>query len=379
MIFAFLVGLNSGVIFLNIPPALDELMTLYAVSYTKISLLISALLWSHALMQVPAGIITDRVGLHRSLIICLVFMITGGFISAASDHLGVAVAGRVLSGFGTGLGFVAAMKLTALYAPGGRMGTYQAFFAAAFSLGCILAFLIIPPIAGLGWQWVYLTTGLTSIPLLAMVLPMDLQPQTKVTQQPMPMNQILRIRLGWVLGLYHALSYGSMINLGNWVPTLLTEVWQGSTATQFALGGALVMLVSGLARLSGGFILFRFQPLLISNGSIMALLGLFTGLFFIPTPGIVLGLALAAAWFASINFGAFFHIASRATNSESLGSFIGFINLLANLGAILFTLTFGWAKDNFGTLSSGFAVLAAICLLALLLGRPVLRKEAHED
>ena len=60
ILFTFVMGLVLGIIFLNIPPALDTLMLLYSVTYTDISVLISSLLWSHALMQIPAGIITDR-------------------------------------------------------------------------------------------------------------------------------------------------------------------------------------------------------------------------------------------------------------------------------------------------------------------------------
>jgi MFS family permease len=82
MAYAFLMGLNLGFIFLNIPPALDLLMGLYAVSYTRMSVLISALLWSHALMQVPAGILTDRLGLRGALAICLGCMGAGGVIPA---------------------------------------------------------------------------------------------------------------------------------------------------------------------------------------------------------------------------------------------------------------------------------------------------------
>ncbi|UCF95340.1 MAG: hypothetical protein JSW39_14725 [Desulfobacterales bacterium] len=78
--FALCMRFNLGIIFFNIPPALTQLMGLYEVSCTQISLLISALLWSHALMQVPAGMITDRLGLYRSLLSCLIFMAMGGLV-----------------------------------------------------------------------------------------------------------------------------------------------------------------------------------------------------------------------------------------------------------------------------------------------------------
>jgi MFS family permease len=368
MAYAFLMGLNLGFIFLNIPPALDLLMALYGASYTRISILISSLLWSHALMQIPAGLITDRLGLRRALAICLACMGAGGLIPALAPSLEVAVAGRVLTGLGTGLGFIATMKLIALHAPGGRVGTYQAFFAGSFSIGSILAYLLIPSISGLGWKWVYLATAAGCLPLIGWLLPLDLARPFAAAPPPLSLHQILRVRTGWIIGFYHALSYGSMINLGNWVPTLLTEVWQGSSATQYAWGGAAIMLISGLGRLSGGFILFRLRPLAIAHGSLLLLVFLFAGLFGLQVPAVVLPLALLAAWFASINFGAFFQIASRAVAAESLGLFFGFINFLANLGAIGFTLAFGWMKDRFGTLSGGFGLMAALCVLAVVLG-----------
>jgi MFS family permease len=375
MIFAFLTGSLLGITFLTIPPALDVLMELYAVSYIKISTLISALFWSHALMQMPAGMLTDRVGLRRTLIISLSFMCFGGVIPAAFNDIRLAIIGRMLTGIGTGLSFVGAMKLIAVCAPTGRIGTYQSFFACAFSGGSILAYMIIPRIIGFGWQRAYLLSGLACLPLIFMLLPMDIESHGTATQPPYPMRRIIRIRIGWIIGLYHALSYGTMINLGNWVPTLLSEVLQGTEAAQYAWGGVLVFFISGLGRIAGGFILFRCRPLVIANGSILILFILFVGLFLVPVPAIVFCLALLAAWFASINFGAIFHIASGATAIESLGSLFGFINFLANLGAILFIMTFGSVKDTLGSVSGGFGVLAMICLVALLLGIPSFRKE----
>ena len=159
------------------------------------------------------------------------------------------------------------------------------------------------------------------------------------------------------------------------MPTLLSDVLQGPGAAQYAWGGVLVMLISGIGRLAGGFILYRIQPAAIANGSILMLLILFTGLFLIQTPGIVLLLAVMTALFAAINFGSIFHIVSGATRPESLGLLFGLVNLIANLGAVAFTLTFGWAKDTFGSLSGGFGILAAMSLLALVVGRSTIRKD----
>jgi len=375
ILFTFVMGLVLGIIFLNIPPALDTLMLLYSVTYTDISVLISSLLWSHALMQIPAGIITDRIGLKKTLLCSTLFMGVGGFIPALVPNIPVAVIGRVVAGIGTGLSFTATMKLIALYAPGGRIGAYQAFFAGAFSMGSILAYLFIPILTTSDWQWTYLSAALPCLLLLVMLLPMDIESHPSSRPQAPPIGPVFRIRLAWILGLYHALSYGSILNLGNWVPTLLSDVFQGPGAAQYAWGGVLVMLISGIGRLAGGFILYRIQPAVIANGSILMLLILFTGLFLIQTPGIVLLLAVMTALFAAINFGSIFHIASGTTKPESLGLLFGLVNLIANLGAVVFTMTFGWVKDTFDSLSGGFGLMAVLGLAALILGRSAVRKD----
>jgi MFS family permease len=372
MAFALLMGLNLGAIFLNLPPALDPLMDLYGVSYTRISVLISALLWSHALMQVPAGMIADRLGVGRTLKMSLIAMAAGNLLPALAADFGLAVAGRVVTGIGTGLSFVTTMKFIALHAPDNRSGSYQAFFAGFFSIGSILAYLFVPWAAAAGWRMIYLAPETSCLPLLAVLFAMRLGPDTVHSKAPLPLGSILRIKTGWVLGLYHALSYGAMLNLGNWIPSLLAEVWAKDTAVGFAWGGALVMMVSGAGRLSGGFILMRFSPLAMANGSIVVLSAIFLGLYGFSSPSLVLPLSLLAAWFASINFGAFFLLASRAVSTESLATFFGFINLLANLGAILFTIMFGWVKDSLGSFSWGFGILTLLSLGAFLVGRSVL-------
>jgi len=378
IIFAFLVALDLGITFLNIPPGIDTLMALYGVSYTGMSILLSALLWSHALMQIPAGMIADKLGMKRALILGMSSLTLGNFLPAALPSMGLAILGRVLTGIGTGLGFVTSMKLIALYAPGGRAGAFQSFFAGIFSMGNILAYLLVPRLLPMGWQWIYLAPGIFSSFLLLLWVGIHVEHPNQGFPSTMSLGSIMKIRAAWVLGLYHALSWGTMINLGNWIPSLLAEFWAGSTATQLAWGGMFVMFVSGLGRVSGGLILLRFSPMLIANGSILILAFLFAGIFFVQVPFVLLFLAVSAAWFSCVNFGAFFHLASTLVKQESLGTIIGMVNFLANLGAVLFTLTFGLAKDRVGSLSSGFSVLAILAIVAFAFGRGILRRECSE-
>lgn len=367
MAFSILMGLNLGVIFMNIPPAMDRLMILYGVSYTSIAIVLSALLWSHALMQVPAGMMADHFGIKRTLVTSLLFMAFGNIIPAFVPNFELAILGRVATGIGTGLSVSSTMKLVALYAPGGRIGMYQSFFGGFFSLGSIVSYLVIPDLVASGWQWIYVLPGLASIPLLAMIPALRLGPEVRKEFSSLNLGRVLGLRAGWLLGLCHALSYGSMLNLGNWVPSVMAEISREGLAIGFAWGGALVMLTSGVGRLFGGFILMRISPFKVVIGSLVILLGLFLGLFLIRSHMLALSLALLASWFASINFGAIFHLAAKATSSESYATLFGFINFLANMGAVLFTLIFGIMKDMTDSFTWGFFILALLALATFVL------------
>ena len=294
--FSFLIGLGLGLTFMNIPPGLTLLMTVYKVTYTGISVLISALLWSHALMQIPAGLIADKFGIGRTLLLGLTILALGNLLPAAMPSLSLAVISRVFTGIGTGLAFVTTMKFVAQHAPGGRVGMYQSFFAGIFSIGNILAYFLVSKALHLSWQWIYLIPGIFSLCILALWIALSLESRALPTSAPLPLGQIVRIRAGWILGLYHALSWGTVISLGNWIPSLLAEFWTDSTATQLAWGAMLVMLISGLGRISGGFILLKFSPLFVANTSILILTLIFWGLFSLPSPGLLLSLAILAAW-----------------------------------------------------------------------------------
>jgi MFS family permease len=103
ILFSLMTGLAMGVTFMNIPPVLGTLMGLYDVSYVGISVLLSALLWSHALMQIPAGLVADRLGIGRTLVAGMGFLAAGNMFPAVAPILSIAVIGRVITGLGTGL------------------------------------------------------------------------------------------------------------------------------------------------------------------------------------------------------------------------------------------------------------------------------------
>jgi len=88
----------------------------------------------------------------------------------------------------------------------------------------------------------------------------------------------------------------------------------------------------------------------------------------------IFALALLAAWFPPLNFGAFFDLASRSVPSDSLRGLVELINFIANPSAMLLAILFGWLKDVVGSFSWTFLIMAIFGLTTYLAGRNSLRK-----
>lgn len=368
-VFVLLLGMHFGFLFMNIPPSFETMMSIYRISYTRMGVLVSAFLWTHTILQIPGGMIIDRMGTRSSIFIGLISMLIGSTLPLASTDFSLGVLGRVFVGIGTGMSFIAAIRLITLFASPKKTGFYQAQFGAAVSLGSLLAYVFIPFLVKWGWRWIYIPSGGLCIFLIVILLMLKVEDPPAAQKPQQQFGKILRNPTGWVIGAYHALSYGSFITLGNWIPSLISER-MGRTAAELAWGGVVVMSISMMGRVTGGLLLKRVSPQLVANGSMLLLFFLYLCLLS-PVLGVVLAGAFLMAWVGSMNFGAFWQLAGRATSGDSVATLFGFVNFLANLGAVFFTLTFGWVKDHTGTFSMGFGIMAFITAISLMLGRRV--------
>ena len=127
------------------------------------------------------------------------------------------------------------MKLIALSAPSERTGMFLGYYGSLFSLGGILAYLLIPPLIKFRWEWTYATTVGMNLFLILWLWALRLEKVTRIAN-PLPLVRVLRLREGWVLGAYHALAWGAMINLGSWLPSLLADAWKGSATDPIRMG-----------------------------------------------------------------------------------------------------------------------------------------------
>lgn len=125
----------------------------FHITYSQASWLGSAFFWSYFFMQIPVGVLLDRLGTRRVIICALLLVIIGESIFTVAPFFSLAVIGRLIMGFGSSFGFVAL-----LYVISSWFSKEKIHFI--FGLGILLALLTsslfqyVGPIvvASFGWR-----------------------------------------------------------------------------------------------------------------------------------------------------------------------------------------------------------------------------------
>jgi ACS family D-galactonate transporter-like MFS transporter len=379
--YALVIGIDIGIVLMNIPPVIDTFMSLYRTSYTGVSILISSIMWTHGLMQIPGGLLIDRLGVRGGVALSLAAMSAGNLLPLLGVNFTLAVIGRVFCGVGTGLGFVTTMKWVALSVPKSRIGVYQAYLGGIIALGSILPFLFFPGLSRCGWEAVFVAPGVFSLALLAVLPALRSNPLPASAVSFSVSSSLIFSSRPWLFGFIQSLSWGPVVAFGNWGASILSEAHPNIVrAENLAWFGASVMAISGVVRILGGPLIGRFSPRGIILGSNLLLGIAHAFLFSVHDPGVLLPLLLATTALASINFGAIFHLVSTSVPPSSLGLMLGVVIFTANMGAFLLTFLFGWMKDLTGGFHSAFAWTAPFFILAMAATQTVApRKQERKD
>lgn len=100
---------------LRVAPAImtDHLMQDFAITATAVGVLASCYHWAYSLLQIPCGIIVDRLGVRRVLTVSALLCASGGFLFASTQSYSVALLGQFLIGSGSACAFLSSLKVAA--------------------------------------------------------------------------------------------------------------------------------------------------------------------------------------------------------------------------------------------------------------------------
>lgn len=231
--FQFIVRVSPGVM-------AEDLMTTLSVDACILGVLASAYYYGYAGMQIPAGILIDRIGVRHPLSVACILCALGCFIFATSTDLSVLTIGRFLMGIGSAFGLLSCIKVSSEWLPP-KLLTF--FVGMALIIGTTGAVGGTRPLSMLldayDWQTVNLILGVIST--LIAVLAFSVVRSKPITTQSkdLPKENIFYAIRGilqnpqtWLFGLYGMLMYAPLSGFADlWGVPYLTKLFNTDRTT----------------------------------------------------------------------------------------------------------------------------------------------------
>ena len=124
-----------------------------------------------ALSGIAGGMVVDKIGLPKTYIISLIFMIVGAFLMpVVGNSVAAIVVLRVIQGIGAGPVIATIAKMAADWFPVSERGIVTGIQGAALSLGIALGFAVGPRIFIATGQWQMAIAGMASVSIVALIL-----------------------------------------------------------------------------------------------------------------------------------------------------------------------------------------------------------------
>jgi len=154
----------------------------FEVAATALSTLAVVQLITYAGLQIPIGVVLDRVGPKFLLASGALLMCVGQTTLAFSETIGVAVVGRILVGAGDAMTFISGIRLLASWFSGRKLTFVSQLFGSLGQFGQLLStFPLALALHAWGWTPTYLSAAaLSAIAATALVVVVSNRPRGQV-------------------------------------------------------------------------------------------------------------------------------------------------------------------------------------------------------
>ena len=365
----FVTRISMGFQFQSVASVAPLMIADLGLSYAQLGTLIGLYMLPGAFFALPGGVIGQRFGERRVVVVGLALMVAGGVLTAGAGGFPTAVTGRLLSGVGAVVMNILLAKMVSDWFAGKELSTAMAVMLTSWPVGLGLAAATLGGVAaGTSWRTAVMTTAVAAgFGLLLMLLCRDAPGAGAGPARAALGGRELRLALsaGFAWGCFNA-SLVAIIAFG---PGLLI-------ARGAALGdaGRVVSLAIWLTMLSvplGGFLTDRLKrpTLLIVAGSLVAAVTM----LLIP----VLAHAVLAFCLVGLAIGAppggLMALLPRALPPERLATGLGVFYTVFYVMMALTQPAAGLVRDVAGDPAAPI-VVAALVMAATVVGLVIFRR-----
>ncbi|MFQ5693998.1 MAG: nitrate/nitrite transporter, partial [Nitrospinota bacterium] len=238
-------------LFLNLAPVTSDLVRELGASYADVGMVTTTFILGQVAASLPAGYLSDRLGVKRIYLAANVGVILVTALLAAAQSLEQILILRFFLGLLMGTQFVVGSSYLGFWSPPERTTLYQGIYGSGFNFGITLSFLLAAPQTSLlGWRGVYLLPGVACLISTTAIWVLGREPSKKPAGQAISFRLLRGLPLAALslLGVCMSAAWGTFIVLGAWLTEYLvvareSAFWLGSVLTGINVAG------SGLGRI----------------------------------------------------------------------------------------------------------------------------------
>lgn len=277
-----LMQVSVGLSFFAPAPLLPLIIADYQISRGLAGLLISVVMFTQALLSIPGGFFSARIGIQRAYLIGWI-LACAGLLTPLAPSFFVVLLTRLLYGLGVSLLYPGTGAIVMLWLRGREIPIMNALNSIGLTVGVSLSQFLGPGLAeSFGWRGALAVQGGVAFVGAALWLFLGQRSPAGPKTEPPSLREtasVFRVREVWLVALAVIGPWALFSSLNSWLPSHLHEARGLSLAEAGAIAGLL-----NVAGIVGGII----------GGTLPALLGLRKP--FLIGPGLFMGIAGAAAF-----------------------------------------------------------------------------------
>ena len=363
--FPVICSIGIGFIYMSAPPVADQFMNIFSLGYGGLSFFLSSIYVTHSLVKVPAGLLIDRIGTFRSLLVNIAICLIGSLGPLMQpDNLAVAIFFRLILGMGTGMMFLLCVKIVQILTPAHHAARAQGMQGAAFCLGTMLPYLTLTHAGSSGWLAAYFSGVVFCAIIGACIfrLPLASLRESRTTTKAAPIRQAMKViitsRPIWCLGCCQGFSFGSLVTIGNWLPAILTDTQAGSTIEDWAVATSAILLIGTAGRIFSGEVSRLMPRQLLIRRATLCIGVLYALLALAKSPVFVLIPAVGLAILCGSTYAAIFTLTIDISPPSYVATAVGFMTMLATGINVILILVLGNAREFSGGFGLGLGLAA---------------------
>jgi MFS family permease len=350
---------------------IEELRGRYGADYAGVGNVVGAYTLAYGFAQLTAGLLTDRFGSRRLMLVGLGLGVVGSATFAVTETYMLAVLARLLMGVAGGCLYTPTIAYLFAAFPAALRGRAMGFAETGVGAGQVLSLLGLPALfAAIGLTPAFLALPVAALALgLAVTLGLpDLPPSTRPAAGSI--RRLAGERDFWILAVgFVFVGMLAQVAVHSWMPTYLRQVHGfGVVAAGISTGVVVtgLMLFSPVFGILSDRLTARRPVMLI--GCLLALAGLAI-LLVTRNPWVAVGAALLVSASSAATIPMQIVFASERFRAVGAGTAIGLVNTGGQLGASLGGPLYGTLLDRglgFGTVWGVAAALGFLRVLAVL-------------